>query len=97
MISDIDSEKWLEAMKSEIDSMHSNQVWTLVDLSEGIVPTGYKWIYKIKIGVEGNVETFKARLVVKGYSQCEGIDYQDTFVRYMCPRSQNWLTLVIHF
>ena len=30
-ISDIDSEKWLEAMRSEIDSMHSNQVWTLVD------------------------------------------------------------------
>ena len=37
-ISDIDSEKWLEAMRSEIDSMHSNQVWTLVDPSEGIVP-----------------------------------------------------------
>ena len=36
-ISDIDSKKWLYAMKSETDSMHSNQVWTLVDPSEGIV------------------------------------------------------------
>ena len=72
-ISDIDSEKWLEAMKSEIDSMHSNQVWTLVDPPEGIVPIGCKWIFKRKIGADGNVETFKARLVAKGYSQRKGI------------------------
>ena len=39
---DIDSEKWMKAMKSEIDSIHSNQVWTLVDLLESIVPIGYK-------------------------------------------------------
>ena len=36
MISDIDSEKWLEAMRPEIDLMHSNQVWTLVDPPEGM-------------------------------------------------------------
>ena len=35
---DIDSEKWMKAMKSEIDSMHSNQIWTLVDPPEDIVP-----------------------------------------------------------
>ena len=39
---DIDSEKWMEAMKSKIDSIHSNQVWSLVDLPEGIVPIGCK-------------------------------------------------------
>ena len=66
-------------MRSEIDSMHSNQVLTLVDLSEGIVPIGCKWIFKRKIGADGNVKTIKARLVVKDYSQREGIDYQDTF------------------
>ena len=77
-MSDIDSEKWLNAMKSEIDSMHSNQVWSLVDPPEGIVPIGCKWIYKRKIGADGKVETFKARLV-KGYSQHEGIGYHDTF------------------
>ena len=37
-ILDIDFEKWMEAMKSEIDSMHSNQVWSLVDPPEGIIP-----------------------------------------------------------
>ena len=39
-LSDIDLKKWLDAMKSEIDSMHSNQVWTLVDPPEGIIPIG---------------------------------------------------------
>ena len=47
--SDIDSEKWLEAMRSEIDSIHSNQIWTLVDPPEGIVPIGYKWTTKEKL------------------------------------------------
>ena len=41
-ISDIDFEKWLEVMKSELDSMHSNQIWTLVDPSKNIVPIRYK-------------------------------------------------------
>ena len=59
--------------------MHTNHVWTLVDLPEGIIPIGCKWIYKRKIGDDGEVETYKARLVAKGYSQCEGIDYHETF------------------
>ena len=78
-MSDIDFEKWLDAMKSEIDLMHSNQLWTLVDPPEGIVPIGCKWIYKIKIGANSKVEIYKARLVAKDYSQHKGIDYQETF------------------
>ena len=39
---DINSEKWIETIKSEIDSMHSNQIWSLVDPSEGIRPIGCK-------------------------------------------------------
>jgi hypothetical protein len=37
-----DSEKWLEAMKSEMDSRYKNQVWTLVEAPEGINPIGCK-------------------------------------------------------
>ncbi|KAM1027850.1 hypothetical protein ACFX2A_041559 [Malus domestica] len=66
-------------MKSEMDSMYQNQVWTLVDPPEGIEPVGNKWVFKRKIGVDGNVETYKARLVAKGYRQREGIDYEETF------------------
>ncbi|CAL8988191.1 unnamed protein product, partial [Prunus brigantina] len=76
---DIDSKKWQEAMKSEMDSMYANQVWTLVDPPQGIVPIGNKWIFKRKMGSDGKVETYKARLVAKGYKQREGIDYEETF------------------
>ena len=74
-----DSDKWLGAMKSEMDSMYSNQVWTLVDPPEGINPIGCKWVFKKKIGADGQVETYKARLVAKGFRQKHGIDYDETF------------------
>ena len=54
-------------MKSEMDSMHDYQVWNLVDPPEGIKPIGCKWVFKKKIDVEGNVITYKAWLVAKGY------------------------------
>ena len=43
-------------------------------------PIGCKWVYKRKRGIDGNVETFKVRLVVKRYTQKEGIDYEETFL-----------------
>ena len=62
-----DSDKWLNAIKSEIDSMYANQVWMLVDAPESVTPIGCKWVFKKKIGVEGQVETYKARLVKKDF------------------------------
>ncbi|CAL2256802.1 unnamed protein product [Prunus armeniaca] len=75
-ILDIDSKKWQEAMKFEMDSMYANQVWTLVDPHEGIVPIGNKCIFKRKKCLDVKVETYKARLVTKGYRHREGIDYE---------------------
>ena len=46
---DADSKKWMNTMKSEINSIHSNQFWSLVNPPEGIVPIGCKWIYKKKL------------------------------------------------
>ena len=66
-------------MKSELDSMYSNKIWDLVMVSNGIKPVGCKWVYKRKRGIDGKVETFKARLVAKRYTQKEGIDYEETF------------------
>ena len=66
-------------MNTEMESMYSNQVWTLVDPVVGVKPIGCKWIYKRKRQIDGKVETFKAWLVAKGYTQKEGFDYEETF------------------
>ena len=66
-------------MNSEMDSMYENQVWTLVDPPEGVIPIGCKWVFKRKADMEGNLTTYKARLVAKGYRQKQGIDYDETF------------------
>ena len=74
-----ESDQWLNAVKSKMDSMYTNQVWTLVDPLEGIKPIGCKWIFKKKTDKEGNVITYKARLVAKGYHKKQGVDYDETF------------------
>ncbi|KAL0427776.1 UNVERIFIED_CONTAM: Retrovirus-related Pol polyprotein from transposon RE2 [Sesamum latifolium] len=78
-MSDIDSDKWLEAIKSEMDSMGSNQVWILVDPPKGIRPVGCKCVYKRKFEADGGVTAFKARLVTKGYIQRPRVDFEETY------------------
>ncbi|KAK8618171.1 hypothetical protein V6N13_116039 [Hibiscus sabdariffa] len=78
-VSSPDSEKWLEAMRSEMDSMSDNQVWTLVEPPKGVKPIGCKWVFKKKIDMDGNVQTYKGRLVAKGFRQIHGVDYDETF------------------
>ena len=58
-ISSPDSEKWLEAMRFEIESMYTNQVWTLVDPPQGVKAIRCKWVFKKKIDMDGNMQTFK--------------------------------------
>jgi hypothetical protein len=59
--------------------MSSNDVWDLVDIPDEVKPVGCKWVYKIKCDSKGNVERFKARLIAKGFTQKEGVDYNETF------------------
>ncbi|KAL0537146.1 hypothetical protein IC582_026116 [Cucumis melo] len=68
-----------KAIKSELDSLTMNQTWVLVDLSMGSKLIRCKWIFKRKIKPNGSIEKYKARLVVVGYTQKQGIDYFDTY------------------
>ena len=73
------NKKWHEAMNQEIECLYPNSIWELIDLPERFRPIGNKWIYKRKKGPDGKVETYKARLIAKGYTQKEGVEYEETF------------------
>ena len=70
---------WKEAVNSEVESILQNHTWELVDLPPGCKPLGYKWIFKRKLKTDGSIDKYKARLVVKGFRQKEGLDYFDTY------------------
>ena len=82
-------------MKSEKDSMYENQVWTLVDPPEGIKPIGCKWVFKKKTYMEDKVVTYKARLVVKGYCQKQGVNYDETFSYVAILKSIRMLLAIV--
>ena len=90
--------RWMGAMVEEMESLHKNQTWELVELPEGKRAIGCKWVYKKKEAVsEKEGEKFKARLVAKGYSQKKGVDYDEIFspvVRHTSIRTV--LALVAH-
>ena len=73
------SDVWRSAMHEETKSIYRSHTWDLVEFPEGKTPIGCKWLYKPKINADGSIEKFKAILVAKGYSQQEGIDFDDTF------------------
>ena len=66
-------------MHDELLQFPRNDVWTLVPRLEGKHIIGTKWIFRNKTDEEGNVIRNKARLVAQGYSQMEGVDYDETF------------------
>jgi hypothetical protein len=92
------SSKWLDAMKDEIKSMSTNEVWDLEKIPKGAKIVGCKWVYKTKYDSQGNIDKFKARLVAKGYTQREGIDYNETFSPVSCKDSfRIIMALVAHY
>ena len=66
-------------MEDELRSMSTNKVWDLVEIPDRVKLVGCKWVYKTKCDSKGKVERFKARLAAKGFTQKEGIDYNETF------------------
>jgi hypothetical protein len=65
-------------MHEELENFEKNQVWELVDSRPGCKLIGTKWVWKNKEGEKGEVVRNKSRLVARGFSQEEGIDYEET-------------------
>ena len=64
-------------MIEEYKSILNNYIWEVVPIPQGKLVVTSKWIYKIKHATDGSVEKFKARFVARGFSQKEGIDYDE--------------------
>ena len=71
--------EWEAVIQTELDQLHKMGTWELVDPPEGRVPVSNKWVFNRKYDKDGNLQKYKARLVVKGYSQTPGMDYNETF------------------
>ncbi|CAJ2672171.1 unnamed protein product [Trifolium pratense] len=75
----VKEEKWKKAMDAEIEAIEKNKTWELTDLPKGQKTIGVKWVYKTKLNEKGEIDKFKAKLVVKGYKQEHGVDYEEVF------------------
>lgn len=72
-------EFWIEAMQEELNQFRRSEVWELVPRPNDVNVIGTKWIYKNKSDENGIITRNKARLVAQGYTQVEGLDFDETF------------------
>ncbi|XP_016491748.1 putative mitochondrial protein AtMg00820 [Nicotiana tabacum] len=70
---------WVKAMKYELDQFERNKVWDFVPKQSNTSTIGTKWVFRNKLNESSQVVCNKARLVAQGYSQQEGMDYDENF------------------
>jgi hypothetical protein len=73
------AEKWIAAMNEEIDSVIRNKTWTLCNLPPGKNCISSKWVFKVKLDGNNNIERYKCQIVARGFSQVAGLDFDETF------------------
>ncbi|KAH9099084.1 hypothetical protein LEN26_016347, partial [Aphanomyces euteiches] len=74
-----DHYEWAKAEQTELQQLREAGTWKLVDLPPGRKSIGSRWTYAKETNAAGEVVRYKARLVCKGFSQVQGVDYLDTF------------------
>ena len=76
---------WRAAMSEGFAALRHTNTWVLVPQPPGVNIVGCKWIFKTKHRPDGSVDKHKARLVARGFTQQQGIDYGDTFSPVVKP------------
>lgn len=88
-LTSLHSDQWKKAMDEEYNSLMTNHTWSLVDLPKGKRVLPCKWVFKTKTNEKGETARYKARLVIKGFAQRKGTDYDEVYspvVRYTSVR-----------
>src|SRR5579871_866954 len=74
-----DRDKWIEAMAEEFELLKENSTWELVPRPKDREVIDTKWVFHLKHNVDGSIEKRKGRFVARGFTQVEGIDYNETY------------------
>ena len=86
---------WRHAMAAEHEALLRNRTWRLVDRPPGANIVTGKWIFKHKLNSDGSLERYKARWVVRGFTQRAGVDFGETFSPVVKPATiRTVLTIV---
>ena len=90
-----DKDEWIDAVNNELNSMKNLNVFTILKgVPKGINIVTPKWVFKYKYDDKGNIIKRKARLVARGFTQQEGIDYKETFSPTLRQNSLRILTAI---
>ena len=74
-----DRREWKLSVGTEFEAHFANNTWELVHLPTGRKVITCKWVFKIKYNPDGTIHRYKSRLVARGFTQLESIDYYETF------------------
>ena len=75
----LQDENWVESIHEELNQFVRNDVWELAPRPKGVNVIGTKWIFKNKINEDREIIQNKSRLVAQGYTQVEGVDFDESF------------------
>jgi hypothetical protein len=79
-------QSWLTAMQDEYRALMSNRTWELVPRPPGANIVIGKWLFRHKFKADNTLDRYKARWVVRGFTQRPGVDFSETFNPVVCPQ-----------
>ena len=90
-----DEPKWKLSMDEEMEALRENNTWILTTLPPGRKAINSMWVYDYKYDENGKIVRYKSRLVAKGCSQKDGIDYHETFAPVMKYKSLRIILAIV--